>query len=406
MNIALLAPEFLHAWGGVGIYAVNLACGLSRLPGLKVHVITPRPAKFFATEQVQRAMPRVRIHTISVANDTFLYNFGFQKALLENFGLLHRQIGFDIVHSANLVHMPDIFLRFRRWDVPFVCTAHTTIRGQVAGFLQSNKNPFRMAPSEQWSILLYPAISTLERMYLKRTANLLTVSEKFRRNFQEKHSFARVSCIHNCIDTDVYSCSKTSRSEAEKMFGLRGKAPRILFAGRIITQKGIGVLAQSLRMLKDMGNPFCCVVAGRGDTALLQRLLENNRLSPGDVKYMGYVPNRRLAHLYRACDIFALPSFYENFPISLLEAMSMRCVPVATDVGAVDEIIESSRDGFIVKPGSAEGFAEKLSLLIREPVLRHAMGEIAEQKIARRYSQSEFARKHLQYYRSVLGAAA
>jgi len=42
MKVAILAPEFIPTWGGVGIYTVELVRELAKYPDLEIHVITPR----------------------------------------------------------------------------------------------------------------------------------------------------------------------------------------------------------------------------------------------------------------------------------------------------------------------------------------------------------------------------
>ncbi|MFH1210293.1 MAG: glycosyltransferase family 4 protein, partial [archaeon] len=209
MRIAFLAPEFVPTWGGVGIYSVNLVKELSKDNGLEIHVITPKRGKEYDEKKIEEMFDnRIKVHQISTDNDTFFYNFKFQLAVFRKFKKLHKQYNFDLVHSANLVHMPDIWLKFGKQNVPTLVTAHTTIKGQVNGFLQGNKNFFKMAPSEKGSVLAYPIISTLEKIYLKRTKNLITVSNKFAKEFENNGYEGKVDVTHNGIVMDLFDYDK------------------------------------------------------------------------------------------------------------------------------------------------------------------------------------------------------
>jgi glycosyltransferase involved in cell wall biosynthesis len=83
MKVAILAPEFIPTWGGVGIYTVELVKELASYKDMDVHVITPCRNDVGEKEVLKElGKPKnVHIHQISTANDTFFYNFKFQVAL-------------------------------------------------------------------------------------------------------------------------------------------------------------------------------------------------------------------------------------------------------------------------------------------------------------------------------------
>ena len=77
----------------------------------------------------------------------------------------------------------------------------------------------------------------------------------------------------------------------------------------------------------------------------------------------------------RAANILVLPSFSENLPMSVIEALAHGAAVVCTPVGALPELIEHERTGLIVKPGDVEGLASALGRLIDDPELRQRLGE-------------------------------
>ena len=136
MKLAFLAPELFPPIGGVGIYSVHLVKELSKQEDMDIHVFTPARGEDYDKERVLAYFGnRIHLHNISTANDDFRYNFAFQYKIFRELPRYHREHRFDLIHSANLVHMPDIYLKFKRLDVPSIVTVHTTIKGQVKGFL-------------------------------------------------------------------------------------------------------------------------------------------------------------------------------------------------------------------------------------------------------------------------------
>lgn len=149
MKLAFLAPEFLPPLGGVGIYSVNLVKELSKRQDLDIHVFTPARGDAYNRESVLSYFGhRIQLHNISAAHDDFAYNFAFQRQVFRDLPKYEQQYKYDLIHAANLVNMPDIFLKFHSLPVPTITTVHTTIKGQVQGFLKTTKNPFSLAHSE------------------------------------------------------------------------------------------------------------------------------------------------------------------------------------------------------------------------------------------------------------------
>ena len=143
MKVAFLAPEFLPPRGGVGVYSVSLVKELSKNKDLEIHVIAPKRGKSYTKERILKYFDnRIKLHLITEAKGTVLYNLWFQLKLFHEFRLLHKKYDFDLVNCANLVHMPDIFLMLEGHRMPHLVTAHTTIKGQVKGFTQGGKNFF------------------------------------------------------------------------------------------------------------------------------------------------------------------------------------------------------------------------------------------------------------------------
>lgn len=101
------------------------------------------------------------------------------------------------------------------------------------------------------------------------------------------------------------------------------KEPYVLFVGRLSPQKGISWLIKLAKTLKEVD----FYVVGRGElqkfVMLASRKLEN-------IKYFGYVDEAKLAELYGKALIFILPSVYEGFGFSILEAMSAGCIVIST----------------------------------------------------------------------------
>ena len=90
-----------------------------------------------------------------------------------------------------------------------------------------------------------------------------------------------------------------------------------------------------------------------------------------------------------AFDVFVLPSVKEGFPWALLEAMAARVPAVATNVGAVPEMLESGVSGIVCEAGNAEQLANGIVKLLGDDKLRQDMAIAAHQQVISKFSLRE-----------------
>jgi glycosyltransferase involved in cell wall biosynthesis len=96
--------------------------------------------------------------------------------------------------------------------------------------------------------------------------------------------------------------------------------------------------------------------------------------------------------LLAAMDVFALTSHIEANPVSILEAMSVGRPVVATNVGSIHEAVAEGQTGYLVTPGDANQFAERVLQLLREPLVSGSMGAAAREAVVSRWSIESMVR--------------
>lgn len=95
---------------------------------------------------------------------------------------------------------------------------------------------------------------------------------------------------------------------------------------------------------------------------------------------------RDIPEILSAIDIFVLTSLWEGLPIAALEAMACSKPVVATDTGAIREIVQENKTGFLVKPKALKSMAEKLKLLLNDASLRMQFGLNAKNSLDSTFS--------------------
>lgn len=172
------------------------------------------------------------------------------------------------------------------------------------------------------------------------------------------------------------------------------KPIQILFLSNLIISKGVFVLLDALEILqKQQINFNCNIVGGEGDinNDLLIYYIKNKGLT-NNVKYWGKKVGDEKFTFLNNSDVFVLPTYYSNecFPLVLLEAMQFYLPVISTSEGAISDIIEDGKTGFIVPQKNAIALAEKIAILINNSKLRTKMGVEGRHKYESSYNLGKF----------------
>lgn len=173
----------------------------------------------------------------------------------------------------------------------------------------------------------------------------------------------------------------------------------VLFAGRLVPQKGVEVLLRAFAVL--LHRVDCpLIVAGDGPLELQMLRVARYLGIPGRVSFRHWQSGSALVELFRNAAVVAIPSIYEPFGIVALEAMACARAPVASNTGGLAEIVEHGVDGYLVEPGDHLDFARRLFQLLNDPARSRRMGDAARRK-AERYSWASAARAASHLFREV-----
>ena len=182
-----------------------------------------------------------------------------------------------------------------------------------------------------------------------------------------------LSRLPDVADRLVIVPNATPRPRLEHRGG--GELVHILFLGRVGDRKGVPQLGDALARMK--ADPsWRATIAGDGHVAAARaKAVELGLVDRVDLP--GWVGPEGVAELISTADIMVLPSFHENLPISIIEAMAAGLAIVATPVGAVEDIITDQVSGLLVAPGDVDGLTEALSRLVSDRALRTQLGDKA-----------------------------
>jgi glycosyltransferase involved in cell wall biosynthesis len=162
-------------------------------------------------------------------------------------------------------------------------------------------------------------------------------------------------------------------------------------------QKGLPILVDAARILRDRGLFFQLVIAGDGPLMTeLRQQTESLGLSQM-IEFRGWVANAAREMLPTA-DVFCQSSLWEANSIVLLEAMAAGMPIVTTRVGESSHVIDDGKTGMVVDCASAESLADALQRLIEDQDLRRELGENARRRFEENYTVDKMIRSYEKAY--------
>lgn len=184
--------------------------------------------------------------------------------------------------------------------------------------------------------------------------------------------------------------------------------PRLLYLSNLIVSKGVYVLLDACKILKDKGIAFTCDFVGGESKEISREVFEaavHERGLDEKVQYLGRKYGEEKIEAYRNSDAFVLPTMNDCLPLTIIEAMQQAVPTVSTDIGAVADLVEPMVTGLIAATNSPEDLADKLNLLIANKQLREELGRNALKAYEEKFSLEAFENCLMKCLNSLLGGA-
>jgi L-malate glycosyltransferase len=212
------------------------------------------------------------------------------------------------------------------------------------------------------------------RFAMNRADMILPVSGNLMTHIESYGIKNRFRIIPNAVNTELFYPS----SAGEK----REHIKRMLLVATFRPIKGVPYLLEALAKLRNKRKDFVFDIVGDGpDRAEYEATAEKLGLSDC-VTFHGVKTKPEIAHFMRQCDIFVLPSIWENLPCVLIEAMASGARVIATDVGGVRELVNQEA-GVLIPPRDIQRLEEAMNKMLDN------YGNYSSEKIAK-YAWEKF----------------
>jgi alpha-maltose-1-phosphate synthase len=398
MRVALLSREYPpEVYGGAGVHVEYLARELRRLsaPPLEVDV------HCFGVDRPSAVAHRPDPRLVAAGANAALLTMSTDLSMAASLA------GADLVHSHTWYANFAGFVSSMLYGVPHVVTTHSL-------------EPLRPWKAEQLGGG-YALSSYCEKSAIESAAAVIAVSAGMVPDILRCYPAvdpARVSVIHNGIDTEEYA--PTSDVSALEKYGVDPSRPSVLFLGRITRQKGLPYLlaaahhfAPEAQLVLLAGSPDTPEIEAEVGSAIAS--LQESRT--GVIWVPDMVTKAEAVGFLSAASVFVCPSIYEPMGIVNLESMACETPVVATATGGIPEVVADGSTGLLVPidPDPADPYgaprdptafaaaiAEAVNALLADPERRTAMGKAGRQRAVEHFSWSTIAERTRQLYASLL----
>jgi len=241
-----------------------------------------------------------------------------------------------------------------------------------------------------------------DRLLYHLSSKIILVADALRLRFKFNDNAKKFITIHNGIDLSKFRPQEQNEF-IRKKYNIGKNELLITVTARIEKLKGQKYLLAACSKLQNKIPPFHILLAGEvTDSSYLKECIEkaSEKGIIDRVIFPGQLDN--ISQALNATDIFVLPSLFEAFPRSVIEAMAAGKPVIATNVGGCNESFEDRISGFLVPAGDSDALADKILPLAKNKNLRKKIGSEARCRAEKLFEIGDKVRQIVKLYYEVL----
>jgi len=269
---------------------------------------------------------------------------------------------FDIFHAHSPFTMGQYAIKIaRKRNVPIIGTFHSQYKEDFKKYLKSDMLTDFMV---RYIVRFYNSVD-----------KVWAVSHGAADILREYGCTQDIEVMINGTDLTYLANPEEIKRQVNAAYNLDSNETVLLFVGRLVSQKNIFMMADSLKLLLSQGQKFRMIIAGVGAD---QEKLENKIKELGiedRVIFAGAIDGREnLAKLFMRADLFVFPSLYDTSGLVKIEAASQKTASVLVENTCAAEEVIDGENGFICS-NTAESLAAKITEALSD---RQKLSRVAE----------------------------
>lgn len=358
-KIMFVCPYFSPHIGGSEEYVYKIARGLLEKYGCDVSVVT--------TNQNKRKLQKETLGGIKIYRLPVLFTFSNTP-----------------INPLWYFHIKKIV----KEEQPVIINAHAPVpfMADVAA-LASNKITYVLtyhsgSMLKKNSIFNFP-IFIYERVFLKyilRRAEFIICTSDYIRGVFLKNYKHKSLTINPGVDAVRNLIKKTSETKIVLFVASLAKSQRY---------KGLEYLLKAFVKVRRQIKDVRLAVVGEGDAISDYKKIAKELGIARNVVFTGALYGKKLDKMFKAANVFVLPSLNEGFGKVLIEAMAHGTPVIGTKVGGIPDIITHGKEGFLVPPGDTAQLAKSIIRILENNSLASSLGKAGLEKVKANYLWSK-----------------
>jgi glycosyltransferase involved in cell wall biosynthesis/GT2 family glycosyltransferase len=393
LKICFLSQEFSkNCNGGICRYTYDLAHALAE-SGNKVHVIT----KSERNREYEYRDDKVFVHEIIPEPIDFL-------ALPGNMQISKKNLAYSYSACLKLLDLKEKFdiqiVEAPLWDAEgFVFS----LVKNISLVIRIETPLFKVAEIQGWNNTTDLKLANwMEGEAIRRADKVIAISKDIGILISNHHLIQKEKIELCPLGIEVPHKNQLLNDQEKSDF-------IVLFVGRLEKRKGIETLFRAIpEVLEEVPDAQFYIVGKDTDLApsggsYKNYLLKNlDKKCHSNVKFIGYIEDRKLKNYYKDCNLFVAPSLYESFGLIFLEAMGWGKPVIGCDIGGIPEIVKDGMNGILIKPDDEKSLAEAIIRLLTDRDLRSKMGASGRRKVEDEFSVDKMSEYTHAIYRDVI----
>ena len=367
--------------GGMDLHGKHLLEGLSKR-GHKITVISTKHPNGKEYEEING----IEIHYLK--HTTFgSSRKGWKKESINKFKDIVRTEKIDIALSQQTAGYSVVKMA-KSMRIPFVTIMHgyeTMIFRSILNQVLNFKKDYLLLIKSCLSSFYYSIFQ--ERPVLMRSSETIAVSDRVAKVIKNRPFVGkdRIKIINYGIDLKVFNFSEEARKKARLKLNMSDHDRVILFLSLLSKQKGADIAIKALNELSNHKN-LKLIIAGDGEYLEDAKLLVKHFKLESRIVFTGFVRNEDTAEYYNASDIFIFPTLrLESFGIVIAEAMACGKPVIASNIGAIPDVIDNGTNGILIPIGDFKELARQIILLLNNQRYSSMLAKNAQQKALERF---------------------
>ncbi|MBA7630664.1 Mannosylfructose-phosphate synthase [subsurface metagenome] len=250
---------------------------------------------------------------------------------------------------------------------------------------------------------------TVEELRIFKIVKAQTVTTKLQQEkIEQLYGFTADNIVVISPGVDIHNFQPFKPNEKKIKTDLPEKY--IFCLSRIDTNKGHDLLLNAFDIVRKEIPDIHLVIGGGSPEpqqteleilAMMKRIVHEKNMYKR-VHIIGYVPDDKLVVSYQQAKLFALPSIFEPFGMTVLEAMACGIPVIASKFGGIRTVISSGENGLLIDPSNNREFAEAIIKLLKDKNLASILGREGCKTIHKHFSWEVIADKHMSFYKEFM----